>query len=275
MKTRLPALLLALAAVLLFAPAALDAQTNAASAAKEAAPAVHKKTLWEKIKEGGIMMVPLGLCSVLTVYLIWDGVLRTSKKRTCPEDQLGVVKNLFREGDYVAAYKFCKDNPSPLTNVLRVGISLLGDGKQMAEEGMLAELAKENSKTQTFISYLSVIGVCTPMIGLTGTVSGMIKAFENLGSAGIGDPSGLASAIGEVLVATFAGLAVAIPAFGAYYYLRARGLASIHHIQDTIALLFRKMPYDQMAGAHVGGEEIYAAPPNWSGSAAPEQASAQ
>jgi biopolymer transport protein ExbB len=272
MNARILALLLAVAAALLFMPLPgwSQAEAGKAAPAAESTPAVHKKTMWEKIKEGGVMMIPLALCSIFTVYLIWDGVVRTSKRRTAPDEHVNGVKNLFRAGDYVGAYKFCKDNPSPLTNVLRVGISLLGDGKQMAEEGMLAELAKENSRVQTFISYLSVIGVCTPMIGLTGTVSGMIKAFENLGSAGIGDPSGLAAAIGEVLVATLTGLAVAIPAFGAFYYLRSRGLAAIHHIQDTVAVLFRKMPYEQLHGAHVGGEEIYAAPPNWSGAAAAE-----
>ena len=81
---------------------------------------------------------------------------------------------------------------------------MLGEGRQAVEEGVIGELAKENAALQTRISYLSVIGVCTPMIGLLGTVTGMIKAFEHLGAAGIGDPSGLSAAIGEVLVATAA-----------------------------------------------------------------------
>ena len=150
-----------------------------------------------------------------------------------------------------------------LTNVLRVGIGLLGDGKQVAEEGMLGELAKENSEMQTYISYLSVIGVCAPMLGLLGTVTGMIKAFAKLGASGIGDPSGLSAAIGEVLVATASGLFIAIPAFGAFYFLRNRAGASIHHIQDVINRLFRKMPYESLAGVHLGDEELYAAIPNW------------
>ena len=156
-----------------------------------------------------------------------------------------------------------KANPSPLSNVVRVGVSLLGDGKAIAEEGMFAELGKENSKIQTWISYLSVIGVCAPMIGLLGTVTGMIRAFATLGSSGIGDPSSLAAAIGEVLVATASGLIIAIPAFGAFYYLRNRAAGTIHDIQDIVASLFRKMPYDAFAGAHIGDEELYAADPNW------------
>jgi biopolymer transport protein ExbB len=235
-----------------------------AVAAEPAAPAgEQKKTLWQTIAQGGWVMVPIALCSIATLYLIGDGVIRTSPKRMAPPEAEENVKTLFRNGDYVGAYNYCKANPSSLCNVLRVGIGLLGDGKQVAEEGMTGELAKENSSVQTYISYLSVIGVCTPMIGLLGTVTGMIKAFQKLGAAGIGDPSGLSAAIGEVLVATASGLIIAIPAFGAFYFLRNRAAASLHHIQDIINRLFRKMPYESLAGVHLGDEELYAAIPNW------------
>lgn len=226
-------------------------------------PAGHSKTLWEQIKEGGWVMFPIGLCSIATLYLIADGFMRTSRDRTAPAGQEQSVKALFRQGDYVGAYAYCKENPSPLTNVLRVGVGLLGDGKPVAEEGMMGELQKENSAMQTYISYLSVIGVCTPMIGLLGTVTGMIKAFAKLGASGIGDPSGLSAAIGEVLVATASGLIIAIPAFGAFYFLRNRAMAAVHHIQDIVNELFRKMPYESLAGVHIGDEELFAAIPNW------------
>jgi biopolymer transport protein ExbB len=224
---------------------------------------VQSKSLLRQIQEGGWVMVPIALCSIATLYLIGDGIIRTGRARIAPPEHEQNVKALFRQGDYVAAYNYCKEHPSALTNVLRVGIGLLGDGKEVAEEGMLAELAKENSRMQTYISYLSVIGVCAPMLGLLGTVTGMIKAFAKLGSSGIGDPSGLSAAIGEVLVATASGLFIAIPAFGAFYFLRNRAAASIHHIQDIVNSLFRKMPYDSLAGVHLGDEELYAAIPNW------------
>jgi biopolymer transport protein ExbB len=234
-----------------------------AQAASPAPEGARSKTLWQQIQEGGWVMFPIALCSIATLYLIGDGILRTAQKRIAPEEHEQNVKTLFRQGDYVGAYNYCKEHPSALTNVLRVGIGLLGDGKQVAEEGMLGELAKENSKMQTYISYLSVIGVCTPMIGLLGTVTGMIRAFATLGEKGIGDPSSLSSAIGEVLIATASGLFIAIPAFGAFYFLRNRATASIHYVQDVINSLFRKMPYDTLAGVHLGDEELYAAIPNW------------
>ena len=246
----LPALLFSLGALAAFA------------ADEKVAPIKHK-TLWEQIYEGGWVMIPIGLCSVLTVFLCGDGWTRTSKKKMAPSALEKEVKRFFREGDYVGAYNFCKQNPSPLTNVLKAGIGMLGDGKAVVEEAMVAAMHQESSKVNTYISYLSVIGVCTPMIGLLGTVTGMIKAFANLGTSGIGDPSGLSAAIGEVLVATASGLFIAIPAFGMFYLLRSRSTQSMHHIQNLMQELFRKMPYEHMTGLHISGEELFAATPNW------------
>jgi biopolymer transport protein ExbB len=248
------------------APAADPAPAAAATETK--APDT-KKTLLDRIKDGGLIMIPIGICSIMTAFLMVDGFLRTSRKRTLPEMQVGSVKGLFRQGDYVGAFEYCKRNPSAFTNVCRIGIGLLGEGKAQVEEGIVGELAKENSQMQTYISYLSVIGVCTPMIGLLGTVAGMISAFDVLGHTGIGDPSQLSQAIGEVLIATASGLFIAIPAFGSYYYLRARAAKALHDIQDTMNALFRKMPYEQLAGVHIGDDELYAATPNWISSVDP------
>lgn len=257
MNKRHPHLLLLLAAFLCLGTAVASAE----EAKKDAKP--HSKSLLETLVEGGWVMVPIGIMSVLTVYLSTDGMRNTSIKKTSPPAYEAEVKRLFQSGDYVGAYTFCRDNKSPLTNVLRVGISLLGDGKTMVEEGMISEMHKESAAMGTQINYLSVIGVVTPMIGLLGTVTGMIKAFSTLGSSGIGDPASLSGAIGEVLVATASGLVIAIPAFGMFYYLRSRSTSAMHHIQDIINQLFRKMPYESLEGVHISGEEIYANIPNW------------
>ena len=251
------------AAALLFSVALVQAQAVSPSGKVGAAPAVTHKTLWERIYEGGWVMIPIAACSILTVYLVGEGVVRTSTRNLAPVEATDAVKNLFRQGDYVGAYNFCKANPSPVTNVVRVGVSYLGDGQNMTETAMSEELAKENSNVQTRLSYLSVIGVCTPMIGLLGTVTGMMSAFSTLGTSGIGDPSSLAGAIGEVLIATASGLFIAIPAFAFFYYLRNRAAGAMHVIEDTVNSLFRKMPYDLLHGVHIGDEELYAAAPNW------------
>ncbi|MET0261938.1 MAG: MotA/TolQ/ExbB proton channel family protein, partial [Rariglobus sp.] len=111
------------------------------------------------------------------------------------------------------------------------------------------------------ISYLSVIGVITPMVGLTGTVFGMIQAFDTLGSSGVGDPSKLSEAIGHVLVCTGGGLVVAIPAFAFYYVMRNRIAAGFRHLQVEINAIFHHLPYEYLQGLRLENDAFVPAAP--------------
>jgi biopolymer transport protein ExbB len=248
---------------LLTAAPAVFAQDPVAGASETAAPVQHTKTMMEVFHEGGWVMYPLMFCSVALIWLTVDLWMRTNLKKMAPPAQVAQVQDLFRIGDYVGAYQFCKNNDSYFCDVARVTLSFSGEGHEALEGAMYSELNKVNSVIQTRINYLSVLGVCTPMIGLVGTVTGMMNAFATLGTSGVGDPSKLAGAIGEVLVATASGLAVAVPAFIIFYFLRNRLQGAMNGLTDVVSGLFRKMPYEHLKGAHVGEEEIYAAIPNW------------
>ncbi|MEO6788141.1 MAG: MotA/TolQ/ExbB proton channel family protein [Chthoniobacteraceae bacterium] len=263
-----PLSLLALTGIFSFvAPALLLAQEVKGEASASSATT----TMWQDLVSGGPVMIVIGICSVATLYLIVDGLLRiTNFKKSMPVQHVNALKSLFRAGDYVGAYKFCKGNPSALTNVCRAGLTMVGEGKVATEEAVFGAISKENAKMQYFISYLSVIGVCTPMIGLLGTVFGMKSAFRTLNVSGIGDPGKLSGAIGEVLICTAFGLLIAIPAFFAFYWLRNRAAKLIHNVQEMINSLYRKMPYEYLAGVHIGDDELFAAVPNWVQQAQPE-----
>ncbi len=222
-----------------------------------------EKSFIDVLKEGGWCMYPIGLFSVATVWLIIDIWFRTNDKNLCPEEDVTVAKQAFLAGDYVGAYQAMKTATSPFANVVRSALSSVGYGKDATEEALVTEVEKANSTLQTRINYLSVIGVCTPMVGLLGTVSGMRGAFASLGSAGIGDPAALSGHIGEVLIATAAGLFIAIPAFMGFYFLRNKLQSGIHHLEEEAERLFRNAPYDYLKDADVGQEETYAALPNW------------
>ncbi len=236
---------------------------EAAPAEGAAATAESSHTLIDRFIEGGWVMYPITACSIALVWLTVDLWMRTGIKKLAPPAQVAQVQDLFRAGDYVGAYQFCKGNPSSFTNTSRVALSFLGDGHEATEAALFVELNKANSAIQTRINYLSVIGVCTPMIGLTGTVTGMMSAFATLKTSGAGDPAKLSGAIGEVLIATASGLFIAVPAFMFFYFLRNRLQVSITDLQEVVMGLFRKMPYQHLKDAHVGEEEFYAAIPNW------------
>ena len=248
-----------------FSAVLLGLMTIAASA-QEAAGGAHKKTLMDLFIEGGWVMYPITACSVAMIWFIVDGYMRTSAGKLYPVDHVTQLRELFKKGDYVGAYAFAKSAGSPLADVVRAGVAFTPDGKTMTEEAIISEITRVQAELKGRSSYLSVIGVCTPMIGLVGTVTGMMSAFETLGTSGVGDPSKLSGAIGEVLVATASGLFIAIPAFISYYLLANRINKGIHDITEIVTGLFRAFPYAEIEGRKVGDEEIYAAKPDWNAS---------
>ena len=248
-----------------FSAVLLGLMTIAASA-QEAAGGAHKKTLMDLFIEGGWVMYPITACSVAMIWFIVDGYIRTSAGKLYPVDHVTQLRELFKKGDYVGAYAFAKTAGSPVADVVRAGVAFTPDGKTMTEEAIISEITRVNAELKGRSSYLSVIGVCTPMIGLVGTVTGMMSAFETLGTSGVGDPSKLSGAIGEVLVATGAGLFIAIPAFMSYYMLANRINKGVHDITEIVTGLFRAFPYAEIEGCKVGDEEIYAAKPDWNAS---------
>ena len=248
-----------------FSAVLLGLMTIAASA-QEAAGGAHKKTLMDLFIEGGWVMYPITACSVAMIWFIVDGYIRTSAGKLYPVDHVTQLRELFKKGDYVGAYAFAKTAGSPLADVVRAGVAFTPDGKTMTEEAIISEITRVNAELKGRSSYLSVIGVCTPMIGLVGTVTGMMSAFETLGTSGVGDPSKLSGAIGEVLVATGAGLFIAIPAFMSYYMLANRINKGVHDITEIVTGLFRAFPYAEIEGRKVGDEEIYAGKPDWNAS---------
>jgi biopolymer transport protein ExbB len=245
----------------LYAALVLLPMTAFGSAAK---PGVTEKTLIDTYFEGGWVMHLLLLFSIGMVWLIIDIWLRTNSKKMMPQEDVTIAQDLFRSGDYVGAYQAMKASFSPFAEVMRAGLGSVGYGKEATEDALYSTVEKISSTLQTRINYLSVIGVCAPMIGLLGTVGGMKGAFGSLGSAGLSSGVGeLAGHIGEVLVATAAGLLVAIPAFMAFYFLRNKLQGAVHQLHEETEHLFRNAPYDYLKDADVGQEETYAALPNW------------
>lgn len=246
----------------------LAAATPLAVLAQAAAvPEVKKVSLLEELSSPFIL--PLWFCSALIVYLVIDLYLKSGRKQFIPDGDVETVRTYFKAGDYHGAYAWSAATKGSVPALVHAGLKHAPAGKAASEDAMAASIVGENSKFQNKIAYLSVIGVIAPMIGLTGTVVGMIQAFAAMGQAGAADPSKLSGAIGHVLHATASGLAVAIPAFVFYYLLRNRVSHQIHELSLTANDLFRCFPYEHMKEVAFEGGEHVAATPNWITGAAP------
>lgn len=263
-------LMLGLAMALL---GASDAKIHAQQPAEPAAPAEaegggHKKsgkTLSEVWVEGGWVMYPLAACSIAMVALTAEGFFKLRIVKLAPPALIARAREMISQGDYQGLWEVCRANPCFFSTVLGAALERLGRGKD-AVDAVIGEVSiKEGTLVKTRNTYLSVLGVVTPMIGLSGTVTGMIGAFAVLGQSGITDPAALSARISEVLIATAGGLLVAIPAFIFYYILRNRAQGVVIVADSEVNRLIQDIPFEELHGIKVG-EGITpqaAAAPQW------------
>jgi biopolymer transport protein ExbB len=204
------------------------------------------------LKHGGIVMIFLGIASVCVVWFTAEGFVFLRAGRLAPPALIARLRESLSSGNYQEAWTICKSNKCFLSAVLAAGLERIGRNKDAVEFAVEETALRESFVLKANTTYLSVIGVVSPMIGLTGTVMGMIKAFHTLGDSGISDPGALAKNIGEVLVATASGLVVAIPAFVFFYILRTRAQGAILFAESQVYHLLDDIPYEQISGIRIG-----------------------
>ena len=237
----------------LFLTPALGLLSVATAAAQEHA---KQESVITTILHSGPMGVFIWICilatSVIMVTLIIQLAISMQKTKLAPPPLVDSLRQLIGSGNYQEAWETCNANRNYLANVLKSGLSRTGRGKEAVETGLAEHGLREATLLRTRNSYLSVIGVVSPMIGLLGTVIGMMGAFSVLGASGMGNPKELAGKISEVLLATASGLFIAIPAFVAYYIFRNMSQASIVYADDIVNTLVMDIPYEELAGMQVG-----------------------
>ena len=197
-------------------------------------------------------MIILGIASVCMVWFTAEGFVMLRANKLAPPALIARLREAFSAGNYQEAWNICKTNRCFLSSVLAAGLERVGRNKDAVEFAIEETAIREANDLKTNTTYLSVIGVVSPMIGLTGTVWGMIGAFNALGQNGISNPALLAGKIGEVLIATMSGLVVAIPAFVFFYVLRARAQGAILYAESQVYRLLDDVPYEQLSGVRIG-----------------------
>lgn len=204
-------------------------------------------TVWDMVKVGGLIMIPIGLCSVWMLALLVELFLKLREKTACPPEVVQQLQGCIEAEDYLAAWQVSRETPSILSHVMRRALKKLPKGHDAVDEEAAEALMDENNLYKTKISYLGVVAAVSPMLGLLGTVSGMIKAFNKMGHEGaIGDPAKLAGDIGEALVTTFTGLVVAIPAMIVFYVMTNRSKKVLTRVQECFTGLMENVPYHQI-----------------------------
>ena len=175
-------------------------------------------------KQGGLAMYPLLIFSIATLGLVIYNGLYVRENAIINQATIdNEVTPALDKLDFAAAIEACDQNKGPVMNILRCGLQTTERGNfnpdkidQAFNEAASVELARPF----VFVNYLQVIASVSPMVGLLGTVSGMVKAFRTISEQGMGRPELLANNISEALVTTASGLLVAIPALIAYFFFK-------------------------------------------------------
>jgi biopolymer transport protein ExbB len=178
--------------------------------------------MWEIVRAGGPFMWPIILCSVGAAAIILERLWTLQEQRVLPRDLIRRVRQLVEADQINDKVIAALEQNSPLGRVLAAGLA----NRHRSREIMMERLEDAGRHVvhdlERFLNTLGTIASISPLLGLLGTVTGIIKSFNALQAGAAGDPRMLSGGIAEALIATAAGLCVAIPALIAYRYLRGR-----------------------------------------------------
>lgn len=178
--------------------------------------------LWGLILQGGWAMYPLGSCSLIMFFLIVYSWKETARSKFFTSQQVQAANTALQRGDIETGRSHLQAANTLLARALGPALNKIGKGREKSEQLFIENLEAEENSVSQWVTYLNVVASVAPMIGLLGTVSGMIRAFQTIGRGGMGRPELLAGDIGEALITTATGLVIGIPAMIAYFILRNR-----------------------------------------------------
>lgn len=175
----------------------------------------------ELIGKGGIIMVIILLLSVAATAIIIERFLFFRRIKVDEEKLINRLKATLQKNHYDEALDICENNPSPVANLMKVGIENREFSQSEIKEAITSAANLEIPHLERYLTTLGTIAHISPLLGLLGTVTGNIKAFGVLGSFGgaVGDPALLATGISEALLTTAAGIIVSVPAVAFYNFL--------------------------------------------------------
>ncbi len=187
--------------------------------------------------KGGIMMWPLLLCSVLSAAIIIERFFYYHRVKTDIAGFMQDLKKLVYIGQIAEAISLCEQTPGPVAFVLAAGLKEKAHGRQAMEEAMEEAGLDAIPKLEKYLPTLSTLASVSTLLGFTGTVIGMIAAFNAIAAANVTTPQVVASGVSEALVTTAYGLFIAIPTVVAYNLFVARVDSFILGIEKSSAEL--------------------------------------
>jgi biopolymer transport protein ExbB len=178
--------------------------------------------MYELVKAGGWLMIPIILCSIVAMAIIIERLWVLRSRRVLPENLVAQVWQMDRSNQLTSSHITTVKKGSPLGRILVAGLINRSHSREVMKEAIEEVGRQVVHELERYLNTLGTIASITPLLGLLGTVIGMIKVFSAIVTAGVGNPAILASGISEALITTATGLSVAIPALMFYRYFSGK-----------------------------------------------------
>lgn len=187
--------------------------------------AIPTKNILQMIKDGGLLMIPIGVCSFILFVFVFERFISLRRARVIPKPFVNRFLEQLQEGqiDREEALELCEKNRSPVAEVFAAAVARWGKPAVEMEQAIIDEGERVTNGLRSYLRLFNGISTISPLLGLLGTVLGMIRAFNAIATAdAMGRPELLAGGISQALLTTAAGLSVAIPAIIAYLFFVSR-----------------------------------------------------
>lgn len=209
----------------------------------EPARAPASPSLAELAVRGGPLMIPIAFCSVVMLAVAADRSLALRRSKIMPQKLLDELQLLGQQErvELPSIERMCQRYPGPLANMLRAATGRAGRPMSEVEKAVEDAGVREIGKLQTPVRWLQFIANVSPLLGLLGTMQGMIAAFITTSQAGLGKAELLAEGIYMALVTSFAGLTVAIPALTFAHYFSSKLHGLVHTMDELLLPLIAKL----------------------------------
>jgi len=187
----------------------------------------------ELLSKGGILMIPIFLCSVVSLAIAIERLINLSGRKVHPTDFVDKLKKLVADGKTNETLAICANSSCPMARIVEAGVMKKQKDREQVKEVIEHTGKQEANNLHRYLSVLATIASITPLLGLLGTVTGMIKVFQVISVQGVGNPTALAGGISEALITTAAGLVVAIPTLVIHNYFFKKANNFIMEMEDS------------------------------------------
>ena len=195
----------------------------------------------EFLSKAGPLIYPLGLCSIVAATITIERMISLRRSLILPREIIEVVESVQPGGDLSVPVDVCRRNPGVLSDVMRVGLEQAGLPWDVMRDAVMDVGRQETSLLERHLVWLQTIAQIAPLLGLLGTVLGMIKVFAAITISGLGDPQALSEGISEAMITTAVGLGIGIPTLIAYNLLAAKSEALITEIEAYASRLVARL----------------------------------